>query len=253
MLIGNGLLINKVPLALLGDRWNGFVRDDVQLLKAAGTLGSKTAIPSGYGVNRAISAPMKASGLNSHKYCFGSSTASLSMQSGWNISGLAEGSTPTSQATLQLVVSMVASALGEATNNANLRAALGLAGSSAGVTTNNAVITALAWAIGNASGEATATLVRYATGQLQGSISPFTELSPEGLAAAVWNSLVAQYGEDGTMGNALGLASSGGVDYSTLAAAILSAAQTTPIHSDVRKVTGITVTGTGTESDPWGP
>lgn len=34
---------------------------------------------------------------------------------------------------------------------------------------------------------------------------------------------------------------------------VLSAAQTTPIHSDVRKVVGITVDGTGTEGDPWGP
>jgi hypothetical protein len=34
---------------------------------------------------------------------------------------------------------------------------------------------------------------------------------------------------------------------------VLAAAQTTPIHSDVRKVVGITVDGTGTDIDPWGP
>lgn len=37
------------------------------------------------------------------------------------------------------------------------------------------------------------------------------------------------------------------------ATATLAAAQTTPIHSDVRKVVGITVDGTGTDIDPWGP
>ena len=37
------------------------------------------------------------------------------------------------------------------------------------------------------------------------------------------------------------------------ATATLAAAQTTPIHSDVRKVVGITVDGTGTDGDPWGP
>lgn len=40
---------------------------------------------------------------------------------------------------------------------------------------------------------------------------------------------------------------------SSTTSSVFSTAQTTPIHSDVRKVTGIAVTGTGTEIDPWGP
>lgn len=144
------------------------------------------------------------------------------MASGINIVGLAEGTTPTAEATLQLVVSMVATALGEATANANLNASLGLAGSSAGEATNNANITALVWAIGQANGEATATLTRYATGQLQGSISPFTELSPEGLANAVWNAVLAEYTVSGTAGNSLSLASSGGVDIDALVQAMIA-------------------------------
>jgi hypothetical protein len=35
--------------------------------------------------------------------------------------------------------------------------------------------------------------------------------------------------------------------------AVLAAAQTTPIHADVRKVYGIAIDGAGTEADPWGP
>jgi len=38
-----------------------------------------------------------------------------------------------------------------------------------------------------------------------------------------------------------------------IAAAILAAAQITPIHSDMRKVNNQTVDGTGTDGDPWGP
>ena len=45
---------------------------------------------------------------------------------------------------------------------------------------------------------------------LEGEWTPFTELSPEGLAAAVWNSLAANFNELGTMGNKLNTASSGG-------------------------------------------
>ena len=37
------------------------------------------------------------------------------------------------------------------------------------------------------------------------------------------------------------------------AAAVLAAAQVTPIHSDIKKVNAVTVDGTGTTLDPWGP
>lgn len=55
---------------------------------------------------------------------------------------------------------------------------------------------------------------------MEGEWTPFTELSPEGLAAAVWNSLLSQYQDDGTAGKALSLASSGGVDLNALAQAV---------------------------------
>lgn len=37
------------------------------------------------------------------------------------------------------------------------------------------------------------------------------------------------------------------------AAAVLAAAQATPIHADIRKVNAITVNGAGTDADPFGP
>ena len=37
------------------------------------------------------------------------------------------------------------------------------------------------------------------------------------------------------------------------AAAVLAAAQTTPIHADIRKVNNHTVDGVGSDADPWGP
>lgn len=42
-------------------------------------------------------------------------------------------------------------------------------------------------------------------------LTPFTELSPQNLAAAVWNSLVATFQEAGSMGEALATAGSGGL------------------------------------------
>jgi hypothetical protein len=143
---------------------------------------------------------------------------------------------------------MVASALGEATTNANLNAALGLSGSAAGVATNNAIISALAWAIGQADGEATATLVSYATGQLQGNITPFTELSPEGLASAVWSALAAQYNESGTMGELL---NSAGAAADPLLGIVEGAYTLRDVQRIVLAVLAGQVTGAGTGTETF--
>jgi hypothetical protein len=107
---------------------------------------------------------------------------------------------------------------------------------------------------------------------MAGEWTPFAELSPEGLANAVWSSLAAQNNAPGTMGSKLNTASSGGVDLDALAAAvwayinrtltanpgvttadIVTALNATTIPVDVRKVNNLSVAGAGTELDPWGP
>ena len=45
---------------------------------------------------------------------------------------------------------------------------------------------------------------------MQGEWTPYTELSPENLARAVWDALATQFNDAGTMGNKLNTASSGG-------------------------------------------
>ena len=222
------------------------------LTAGEGIADDKAGIPQGALAPVAWVMPQKAGGLSSHNLARGSATATISMASGWNLEGLSEGLSE-ALATLQLVVSMQGTAAGIATVTGNILAALGMSGSAAGIATNNATISALAWAIGQADGTCTATLTSYATGRLYGEVTPFTELSPQGLADAVWSALLSQYPDAGTAGNALSLASSGGVDYSALAAAVLAAAQTTPIHSDVRKVNSYTVTGDGQSGTEWGP
>lgn len=111
---------------------------------------------------------------------------------------------------------------------------------------------------------------------MEGSWTPFSELSPESLAAAVWQAVAAVNNEPDSMGARLNTASSGGVDLNTLAqavwshgvrtltsggtsaptveqiaAAVLAAAQAAPIHADTRDMNGAPVVGTGTEGDPW--
>jgi hypothetical protein len=106
------------------------------------------------------------------------------------------------------------------------------------------------------TGTGTITIDGHADAMALGYMTGTTEeagLTPSGIARAVWESILANYTNDGTAGKALGTASSGGVDYEALAAAILAAAQVTPIHSEVKKVATYTIGGSGTELDPWGP
>jgi hypothetical protein len=73
---------------------------------------------------------------------------------------------------LQLVVSGIGTSNGAATVSGNVYAALNGAATSAGSATVSGSIQALAWGVGTSNGAATVTAVRYATGQLQGSIAP---------------------------------------------------------------------------------
>lgn len=113
-------------------------------------------------------------------------------------------------------------------------------------------------------------LTRYAVGHMEGSALPYTELSPQTLASAVWDSVLVDYQQDGSAGKSLSTASSGGVDLNLMAQAvweyvsrtltegaspsesdIVAALQATTIPVDVRKMNGSTLLGNGTESDKW--
>ena len=104
---------------------------------------------------------------------------------------------------------------------------------------------------------------------LSGDITPFTELSPQNLADAVWSALSAGYVTTGTMGAKLNSAASGGVDYLAMAEAVrtelaaelarldaaISSRQASGavVDADVRYVNGVEIGGTGTPGDTWGP
>ena len=105
---------------------------------------------------------------------------------------------------------------------------------------------------------------------MSGEWTPFTELSPENLARAVWESLLANYQGDGTAGKALAAAGSGGVDYNALAnavwtylnrtltanpgvttAEIVAALEAAVVPVDATKMNGATIVGDGSVANPW--
>lgn len=66
----------------------------------------------------------------------------------------------------------------------------------------------------------TGSLTPYAIGHMVGFALPYTELSPQSLASAVWQATASENNLAGTMGNKLNTASSGGVDLVALAEAV---------------------------------
>lgn len=246
-----------------GDRFNRFVRTDQ----------ARTATtPDGYGM-RTPFAPIKAGSMAG----VGKIT--------WSISGnVLAGGPMTGSGSVALTPAGNLSLIASLTGSGAWSLTKGIAGLSGVVTLTGSGAMSI-----NGQGNLGATVPMSGSGSwsltgsgdvrmklsMTGGWTPYTTLSPENLAANVWNAAAASFNEAGTMGSKLNTASSGGVDLDALAqavweyldrtltsgsptandvaAAVLAAAQTTPIHADARKVVGITVDGSGTELDPWGP
>jgi hypothetical protein len=141
----------------------------------AGGWAAKSGIPSGNLAPSSWVLPLKTGGLSSHNSAQGVATASGAMASGRNIAATADG-VATATGSGQLVTSGVGSAAGVATVSGNVIAALSGSAAAAGVATASGSITAKAWGVGASAGVATTSAVRYATGELIGSIAPAVEL-----------------------------------------------------------------------------
>jgi hypothetical protein len=190
MLIGNGMLIDKVPLSRLGQHWNNFVQDSSIPIRSTG-LGKTCAVPDGYYAPQAMMMPIKAGAVSSYKKAALTVTGSGAGAMGVNGEGVATLTIDLPDAAGQLVVSGNGTASFSVTAEGNVLAALLGTGAISfqvdGGTTN---ITAKAWAEGTGTMVVTCGLTSYARGHMTGSIVPYTELSPQSLADAVWQRVI---------------------------------------------------------------
>ena len=105
--------------------------------------------------------------------------------------------------------------------NSSIGAAVGIAGSTSfAITPSAPVLGALAGVSGSTSMAISSSSTLTGYGALTGNITPYTELSPQSLASAVWGAVATQFNEAGTLGNKLNSAASGGVDYAALGQAV---------------------------------
>lgn len=205
--------------------------------------------------------------------------ASASVQEGREISGSTSVSFTVTPADLLLTALLSGStSITFAVAGADLGAAVGIEGSTSfSITPSVPILGALAEITGNGTFSLTGAGTLTGYGALSGDITPYTELSPQSLASAVWSAVAAQFNEAGSMGNKLNSAASGGVDYAALgiavwesvsrtltsggtgpsaseiATAVINQAAATPIASNIKRVNDTAITGVGTAPNPWGP
>lgn len=85
-----------------------------------------------------------------------------------------------------------------------------LSGDAHGISAMSSLTSANALLAGVAAGSSDGSLAPFAYGSMSGVASAGTELSPDALAASVWNSLLADYANSGTMGERMNSVSGGG-------------------------------------------
>lgn len=149
----------------------------------------KTALPNGYNHPNAWLLPRSAGGMSSHNRSFVTVTGAASGAEGLNAAG-STSFTLTADATGQLIASAIGTSSFSVTATGSVIATLGAPGSASFSVTASGTVEAIAWAYGVAPLEVTASLVSYGIGHMVGSALPYTELSPQSLAAAVWGTVL---------------------------------------------------------------
>lgn len=181
-------------------------RTDLRNQSVGQGIPSKLAgIPSGHLAPSSWTLPYKPGAMSSFTNLVVTLTpGTLNLAAGRNISGDTTVTVTVNPAAGQLIVSAVGSTSITFNLAANLAGALSASGSTSfSFTVNNATLGAIVDAVGATLVQFSASATPRATGNLSGDITPFTELSPQNLAAAVWSALSSAYNDPGTMGELL--------------------------------------------------
>lgn len=200
---------SKECLAVAGSRLNWSAG-----WHAIANVTDRTAVPDGAQHPVAWIPARKSGGLASRNAARAELTGgSLNLAAGRNLAGDVTFSLVAADADLQLVVSASGAATFSLTATpavlAGVIAAVGAA--SASLTAADETLGAIVSAIGAATVTLTGAGTATALGHLEGDITPYTELSPENLAAAVWNAVAASFNEPGSMGALMNGGAAGGL------------------------------------------
>lgn len=206
----NTTLLAQLPLRQIGGSPGTFrsmwSRGDRMNQSVGQGIPSKLAgIPYGHLGPSSWVLPYKPGAMSSFTQCVVTVTpGTLNLAAGRNLSGSTTVTVTVDPAAGQLIVSASGSTSITFNLSGQLAGALSAVGSTAvTVTVNNATLGAIVDAVGATLVQITTSATPRATGNMVGNITPFTELSPQNLAAAVWSALASAYNVAGTMGEKL--------------------------------------------------
>ena len=205
MLIGNGLLMHRqcaTPIggAVAHDRvaWNRWT--DRNRFLGSPAFGAMPG--TGYLPGAAWVMPQTSGAISSNKACqFLVSLPAATIAAGRNLEGNVQFSLSIPDAQMQLIVSA----------SGNMSFSMALGGQVSGVVWGSGsldfsldipttTLGAIAGMFGNCLMQVSCSGTIRAIGHLEGHMLPYTELSPQNLAAAVWNAAASAYQVSGTMG-----------------------------------------------------
>ena len=211
----NTSILAQLPLRQMGGGVAGirsmWDRTDLRNQSAGQGIPSELAgIPSGHLAPSSWVLPYKPGAMSSFTSCVVQvSTSTPTLAAGRNIDGNTTVTITVNPADGQLVVSAVGSTSITFTAAANLAGALSAQGAASfAFTVPNATLGAIVNAEGSAPITWSLSATPRAIGVLSGDITPFTELSPQSLADAVWSAVANTYNASGSMGELLNSAGS---------------------------------------------
>lgn len=185
----------------------------------SGALPDTAAVPTGYRNGGGWSLPRVGGELAATTTVVGEASVSdTNLAGGLNAEAELAGAGSLSAA-LALIVQAVAALSGVGSLSAAAVGKLEAAATLAGSGSISGALAALAGAVCEIVGSGTAAATARAQGNMAADLTPFTELSPQSMAAAVWNAFVADFQAAGTMGLLLGEAG-GGSSPSSIADAV---------------------------------
>lgn len=192
------------------------IRGSSQLTRFCSGWYKWQSIPQGYGVGSSIFAPLKGGGLGVSANAgglAGTSTATGAMAMGKACTATLAGVGEITPPNLSLLVQLAATILAEGLiDNAAMVGTVNMAATLAGQGDIDGALGMLAWATATLTGSGTvdASTSMYGIAHMSADITPYTSLSPETLAAAVWNALATSFNDPGTMGEKVNAAGTAG-------------------------------------------
>ncbi len=232
MLIGNYSLLNKSFARPIGGQvasgnrssWNntGGMRN---WGKQTGLNWKLAAVPQGHSAGGAWMLPRTAGGMTSRNAARLGVGGTANGAEGYGIDGTASLSL-TALGIGGLIAGGVGTASITLSGGGSVTATISSTGTAIFTLSGAANIGAKGWISGEAPISVSGTMIPYAKGHMTGTTADLG-LTVAGITNAVWTSPLATYQGDGTAGKALSAASSGGVDYQALGAAVWSSVSRT--------------------------